>query len=159
VLWVDDSLLGHNWLSALTILLSDLTPPKKRKAEGRRDLHLRIIGPNGSDALVDALVDMKGLSDKAKENDAAKRFDKYWDTVGKLRLISSVSTASDAQLLANAKLPFEEKPVSDSKGDPVPCAVDVPPVEKAFRTQLENILQATHKTELARQGPFFIRTI
>lgn len=66
VLWVDDSLLGDHWLSALTVLLSDLTPPRKLEPEGARDLHLRIVGPNDSDAVVNALVDMEASATKQR---------------------------------------------------------------------------------------------
>ena len=47
VLWIDDTKTGRRWLSALTILLKDLSPDP--------DVRLRIVGPSGSDALVNAL--------------------------------------------------------------------------------------------------------
>ena len=62
ILWIDDSLLGRQWLSAVTGLLTELSPP-------RDDVRLRILGPSDSEGLVAALNELTNLDERLRAPD------------------------------------------------------------------------------------------
>jgi hypothetical protein len=158
VLWIDDTAVGRRWLSAVAMLLKDLSPPAK-------DVERRILGTAGSDSLVKVLGDdLAALADEA--NGAAKgdAFSENWPILAGLRLFSSQSTAPAAQLwpaaglgsaacseLSNQKQLAQKK---SSGKDPTDC------VAKAFASRLEQIGNAKdHLKKHAPPAPFFVRTI
>jgi hypothetical protein len=97
VLWIDDSAVGHHWLSAVSMMFADLTGPidVNDKWAGAK---LRIIGPSGgSDLLLRALgPDLRQLAADSSERD--DRFKANFEVLRKLRLISPLSTIPDKQL-------------------------------------------------------------
>ena len=86
ILWIDDTTVGRRWLSTLAMLLADVSP-------GGDGVRLRILGPNGSDALVAALDDDLGNLQKEAEElktaGARRNFQRNWQTLANLRLISA----------------------------------------------------------------------
>jgi hypothetical protein len=154
VLWIDDTVVGRRWLSVLSMLLADVAP----EGDGVR---LRIIGPNGSDALVAALDDDLGALQKEAENlkspGPTRNFQRNWQTLDKLQLISAESTASAELLRREARL---------SSCPPVRAGVDEDCIAEAFRTRLngihgilENRRDARRGIAAAQQAPFFVRTV
>ncbi len=153
VLWIDDTTIGRRWLSAITLLLTDLTPVNSA------NVRLRILGPSGSDLLVRALDgDLTAMAndvDKANLTDFAAR----WRTLAKLHLISPLSTAPAERLRFEANLTpycFQFK-----GGD---C------IDKSFETGLGEIAtRFASRVALAfpdvplglnvPQRPFFVRTV
>jgi hypothetical protein len=154
VLWIDDTAVGRRWLSTLAMLLADVAP-------GGDGVRLRILGPNGSDPLVAALDDDLGNLQKEAEGlkaPAARRnFQRNWQMLAKLHLISPESTAPAEQLRREARL-SPCPPVAAGEGED--C------LEEAFRTRLTGILStlegrrdAGQGIPAAHQAPFFVRTI
>src|SRR4029453_11281386 len=127
VLWIDDTTVGRRWLSTLAMLLADVSP-------GGDDVRLRILGPNGSDALVAGLDDDLGnLQKEAEELKAAgalRNFRRNWQTLANLRLISAESTASAEQLRKEARL---------SPCPPARPGEDEDCIAEAFRARLSRI--------------------
>jgi hypothetical protein len=142
VLWIDDTKTSQRWLSALTILLKDLSPDA--------GVRLRILGPSGSDALVRALGDdvakLQQEADDVESKGDATTFRKNWETLLKLQLISSQSTAPAKQLLTAAHR-------SGACPDNKDCVDDV------FRSLFEKIHHTIHYKLPVRLSPFFIRTV
>ena len=98
VLWIDDTLIGRRWLSAIALMLAELTPADNPNVQ------LRIVGPSGSDLLVRALdSDLTELTYDLLKISSAD-FAVKWRTLAKLRLISPQSTAPAARLLSAAQL-------------------------------------------------------
>jgi|GEM_PF-2296912 len=154
ILWIDDTTIGRRWLSTLAMLLADVSP-------GGDGVRLRILGPNGSDGLVAALDDDLGNLQKEAEElktaRARRTFQRNWQTLANLRLISAESTASAEQLRKEARL----SPCPPARpGDEEDC------IAEAFRTRLSRVRGALESRHDARQGipavqqvPFFIRTV
>ena len=154
VLWIDDTVVGRRWLSVLSMLLADVAP-------GGDGVRLRILGPNGSDALVAALDDdLGGLQKEAeslKSAGAVRNFQRNWQTLDKLQLISAESTASAEQLRREARL---------SPCPPMRAGEDEDCIAEAFRARLHRIRGTLENQRGARQGiaagqqaPFFVRTV
>lgn len=141
VLWIDDTLIGRRWLSAIALMLAELTPADNP------DVQLRIVGPSGSDLLVRALdSDLTDLTNDLLKISSAD-FAVKWRTLAKLRLISPQSTAPAAQLLSAAQLtPY----CFGFKGD----CVDV-----SFLDRLDKIAASFPSGLDKPQRPFFVRTI
>lgn len=98
VLWIDDTTIGRRWLSAITLLLTDLTPATSANVQ------LRILGPSGSDLLVRALdADLTEMANDVHKANLTN-FAAKWRTLVKLRLISPQSTAPAEQLRSAAHL-------------------------------------------------------
>ncbi len=98
VLWIDDTTIGRRWLSAITLLLTDLAPATSA------NVRLRILGPSGSDLLVRALdADLTEMANDVSRANLA-RFAAQWRTLVKLRLISPLSTAPAEQIRSAAHL-------------------------------------------------------
>src|SRR5215212_977521 len=154
ILWIDDTTIGRRWLRTLAMLLADVSP-------GGDGVRLRILGPNGSDGLVAALDDDLGNLQKEAEElktaRARRNFQRNWQTLANLRLISAESTASAEQLRKEARL----SPCPPARpGDEEDC------IAEAFRTRLSRVRGALESRHDARQGipavqqvPFFIRTV
>jgi hypothetical protein len=154
VLWIDDTTVGRRWLSTVAMLLADVSP-------GGEGVRLRILGPNGSDALVAALDDDLGNLHKEAEDlktaAALRNFRRNWQTLANLRLISAESTASAEQLRKEARL----SPCPPARpGDEEDC------IAEAFRARLSRVRGTLQSRGDARQGilavqqvPFFIRTV
>jgi hypothetical protein len=154
VLWIDDTTVGRRWLSTLAMLLADVAPT----GDGVR---LRILGPNGSDALVAALDEDLGSLQKEAANlgssGAVRNFHRSWQTLDKLQLISAESTAPAEQLRREARLPACPPA---REGEDEDC------IAEAFRDRLHRIRGTLHNPRgagqgiaAARQGPFFVRTV
>ena len=154
VLWIDDTTVGRRWLSTVAMLLADVSP-------GGDGVRLRILGPNGSDALVAALDDDLGNLQKEAEDlktaGALRNFQRNWQTLANLRLISAESTASAEQLRKEARL----SPCPPARpGDEEDC------IAEAFRARLSRVRGTLESRRDARQGilavqqvPFFVRTV
>src|SRR4029450_3674299 len=128
---------------------------------GGDDVRLRILGPNGSDALVAGLDDDLGnLQKEAEELKAAgalRNFRRNWQTLANLRLISAESTASAEQLRKEARL---------SPCPPARPGEDEDCIAEAFRARLSRIRGTLESRRDGRPGiaavqqvPFFIRTV
>jgi hypothetical protein len=154
VLWIDDTTVGRRWLSTLAMLLADVSP-------GGDGVRLRILGPNGSDALVaaldDDLGDLQNEAENLKAAGARRNFQRNWQTLANLRLVSAESTASAEQLRKEARLSAcpHAKPGEDED-----C------IAEAFRARLSSIRGTLESRRDARQGisavqqvPFFVRTV
>jgi hypothetical protein len=154
ILWIDDTTVGRRWLSTLAMLLADVSP-------GGDGVRLRILGPNGSDALVAALDDDLGNLQKEAEElktaGARRNFQRNWQTLANLRLVSAESTASAEELRKEARLP----PCPPARpGEDEDC------VAEAFRARLSRVRGTLESRRDARSGipavqqvPFFIRTV
>ena len=173
ILWIDDSLLGRQWLSTVTGLLTELSPP-------RDDVRLRILGPSDSEGLVAALNELTNLDERlrapdkrvapdprnnvpppAKGSAEAEGLARNWNTLARLSVISANSTAPDEQLLKAARRSalLRVRPAAcPSDGQPA-----VPAIGEVFRQRLHEVhdgLKGIVGQELATpQPPFFLRTI
>ena len=173
ILWIDDSLLGRQWLSAVTGLLTELSPP-------RDDVRLRILGPSDSEGLVAALNELTNLDERlrapdkrvapdprnnvpppAKGSVEAEGLARNWNTLARLSVISANSTAPDEQLLKAARRsdPLRVRPAAcPSDGQPAAQAIG-----EVFRQRLHEVhdgLKGIVGQELATpEPPFFLRTI
>ena len=154
VLWIDDTAVGRRWLSTVAMLLADAAP-------GGDGVRLRILGPNGSDALVAALDDDLGKLEKEAEDlktaGTLRNFRRNWQMLARVRLISAESTAPAEQLRKQARL---------SPCPPLRPGEDEDCIEEAFRTRLTRIRGTLDGRRDAGQGnapihqaPFFVRTI
>lgn len=104
VLWIDDTAVGHRWLSAVTMMFADLTRPTDAN-DKRAGAKLRIIGPSGgSDLLLRALGTDLGQLAAETGPDKDEVFKANFEVLRKLRLISPLSTIPDRQL--QSELPF-----------------------------------------------------
>ncbi len=152
VLWIDDTAVGRRWLSTLAMLLADVAPA----GDGVR---LRILGPNKSDALVAALDDDLGDLEKEAQDlgrpAALRNFQRNWQALARLRLISAESTAPAEQLRKEARL---------TSCPPRGTGEDEDCIEEAFRSRLARIRGALDGANGAGRtsppsAPFFVRTI
>ena len=114
---------------------------------------MRIVGPSGSDALVNALgrdaTQLQKEADDVEKKGDATTFRKNWEILHKLQLISPQSTAPPEQLLRAAHL---SGPLSD-------CPEDQDCIDHAFRSQFTRIHNTIHFKQPLRASPFFIRTV
>lgn len=161
VLWLDDSLLGRNWLVTLTVLLKELSP-------ARTDVRLRVLGPASSEGLVSALDDLTDLAAKAQTDEGrTEAFRENWNVLARLRLISPNATTADRELLMAAK-PFTNRSAKDLPAAAAPAACSPAAqsisVEEAFRQRLDDIHRTLLEKDkgsdrLATPRMFFVRTV
>lgn len=144
VLWVDDTKIGRRWLSAITVLLTELTDEHTR---------LRVIGPSDSDRLVKAVEDISIMALEAQTLTPSPytierlKFEDNWNTLARIHLISPNSTASTKELVEAVRLQPGASP------DP-----ELSDLNRIFGHRLEAV---ERRLESGRRPSktFFIRTI
>lgn len=148
VLWIDDTAVGHRWLSAVTMMFADLTRPTE-DPDGQKDNwaepRLRIIGPTGSDLLLRALrTDLPALKAEAgREKGGA--FEMNFAALRKLRLISPLSTTPDEQLRSEAQF--------------LSTCGDGNCVDREFKYRINAVALTEASRFEEKSPPFFVRTI
>lgn len=149
VLWIDDTMIGRRWLSAITLILADLAPANSA------NVRLRILGPSRSDLLVRALdADLAEMANDVPKVSLAN-FAAKWRTLAKLRLINPLSTAPAEQVRSAAYLMFSC--VQFKGGDCIDSSFEVRLREVAAR-----FTWAIGDAPLGLNQPlqpFFVRTI
>jgi hypothetical protein len=144
VLWIDDTKSGRRWLSALAVLLKELSPAPKDPSAGT-EVRLRVLGPYGSDALFNALTqDLALLPGEARAD--KEKFDANWKVLQKLQLISPQATASGAQLIKAARVTPD-------------CTQGRGCVSGAVADLFGKIRDALKETRPTAEPAFFLRTI
>lgn len=161
VLWIDDTIFGQRWLSALANMFQEIGP-------GLPGVELRIVGPSSSDLLAKAFaVDLAQLEQEPLGPPPAT-----WEVLTKLRVISPLSTAPAGQIVTPVKTerPQEQTtPVSAMQGKAADPAKGCEEHEKGGRRVRDcideafverlNELAERYGLEPPSRRPFFARTL
>ncbi len=161
VLWIDDTIFGQRWLSALANMFQETRPGVPR-------VELRIVGPSSSDLLAKAFaVDLAQLEQESLGPPPAT-----WEVLTKLRVVSPLSTAPAGQIVTpvDTERPQEQTAsvgTEQGKATDGAAACDEHEtggrrvrdcVDEAFVDRL-NALAERYGLEPLSRRPFFARTL
>ncbi len=146
ILWIDDTIFGQHWLSALVKMFQDIEADLPK-------VELRIVGPSSSDLLAKAFaVDLAQL-----EREPTAPPPETWEVLSKLRVISPLSTAPAGQIVPpgstqqpQGQTTCEER---DEEGRRIRDCVD-----EAFAERLKALAERNGLEPPSRR-PFFVRTL
>jgi len=155
ILWVDDTIFGQRWLSALAKMFQDIEADLP-------NVELRIVGPSNSDLLAKAFaVDLAQL-----EREPLGPPPETWEVLTKLRVISPLSTAPAGQIVTPGSTQRPDGQTTPGSPDGAKACEERDAggrhvrdcVDEAFVERL-NALAERYSLEPPSRRPFFARTL
>ena len=152
VLWIDDTKLGKNWLTAVAMLVGETHPSSSSSTPGSTP-QVTIVGPYTSEKLAEAIRNLATIAQKGD------RFCANWKRLKTFNLVSPFSTADEGALIKSAVL-ADIKSAELADITPIDCTESGRPGQnKLTYGTLAEIFQALGLHVDHRSDPFFLRTV